>query len=148
MVMSDLSQVLAIERACFPTPWTWENFRFEIHNPCARSLVVRRGTEVLAYVCVWIVAGELKINNIAVRAEWRRRGLGAALLERVLRQARSEACEEASLEVRPSNRAAERLYRRYGFRRVGRKRRYYLDTGEDAVLMAADLKIPDDKCGR
>ena len=135
----DLDQVLEIERAVFPVPWSRESFRHELGNPRARNLVVRRGSEIAGYVCVWLVAGELKINNVAVRDGWRRRGLAARLIETVLEMADDEACDEATLEVRTSNLAALELYRRFGFREVGRRKAYYQDTGEDAILMTKAL---------
>jgi ribosomal-protein-alanine N-acetyltransferase len=101
----DLDQVLAIERASFRSPWRREHFLFEIHeNRCAVNRVLRHGSRVLAYACVWEIHGELKINNIAVRAEQRRRGVGKWLLRRILADARSGGCTVARLEVRPSNR--------------------------------------------
>ena len=140
MAETDLDQVLAIEMEAFPTPWTRDNFRFEIRaNPLARNLVVRNGKQVLAYACLWVVGDELKINNIAVRAEWRGRGLGGALLTRVLERGRAEGCTDAELEVRPSNEVARRLYERYGFREVRRRKGYYQDTREDAIVMTARL---------
>jgi len=140
MTEDDLDQVLTIEREAFPTPWTRDNFRFEIRaNPFARNLVARRGRHVLAYACLWVVGDELKINNIAVRAEWRGRGLGAALLARVLERGRAEECSEAELEVRPSNEVARRLYEHHGFREVRRRKGYYQDTREDAIVMVARL---------
>lgn len=140
MADQDLDQILAIEAEAFPTPWTRDNFRFEIHsNPFARNPVVRRGAEVLAYACAWVVGDELKINNIAVQSAWRGRGLGAALLRHVLERGRNEGCTEAELEVRPSNEVARRLYERHGFRAVRRRKGYYQDTREDAIVMVAPL---------
>ncbi len=136
---TDLAQVLEIERAVFPAPWSAEGFRYELSNPRARVLVARSGTEVVGYVCVWLLQCELKINNVAVRDDWRRRGLGARLLETVLQLGRSEGCDEATLEVRASNVVAVSLYRRFGFREVGRRKAYYRDSGEDAVLMTKAL---------
>jgi len=140
MTEKDLDQILDIEREAFPTPWTRDNFRFEIRaNPCAHNLVVRDGRRVLAYACLWVVYNELKINNIAVRAEWRGRGIGGALLGLALERGRLEGCTEAELEVRPSNEVARRLYERYGFREVRRRKGYYQDTREDAIVMTATL---------
>ena len=140
MTEDDLDQVLAIERAVFPTPWSLRSFQFELRdNPHATNLVVRIEGRVRAYACVHRVAGDLRINNIAVDEPWRRRGLGSALLSRILELGRSARCGIASLEVRPTNRSARALYERYGFRVVGRRRGYYQDTGEDAVLMEKDL---------
>lgn len=139
MTEGDLEQVLAIECVAFAAPWSRESFRYELANPRAGNLVVRRGAEVLGYVCVWAIAGELKINNVAVRADVRGRGLGATLLEAAIELGRARGCFEATLEVRPSNRAAASLYRRLGFQEVGRRQAYYQDTGEDAILMHKDL---------
>jgi ribosomal-protein-alanine N-acetyltransferase len=132
--------VLAIEAEAFPTPWTRDNFRFEIHsNPFARNLVVRLGNALLGYACLWVVGDELKINNIAVLREWRGRGVGTALLRRVFDRGRAEGCREAELEVRPTNDVARRLYERHGFREVRRRKGYYQDTREDAIVMTAPL---------
>jgi len=139
MTEGDLEQVLAIEREAFTAPWSRASFRYELGNPRAGNRVVRRGAEVLGYVCVWAIAGELKINNVAVRADVRGNGLGAALLEAAIEFGRARGCFEATLEVRPSNRAAAALYRRFGFRAVGRRKAYYQETGEDAILMLKEL---------
>ncbi len=132
----DLDQVCEIERGSFASPWKHEHFRFEIlENPWAVNRVVRRGLEVLAYSSVWEIHGELKINNIAVHDACRRAGLGCWLLRRILAHARRGGCGVACLEVRPSNRAALNLYREHGFREVGRRKGYYQQDGEDAILM-------------
>jgi ribosomal-protein-alanine N-acetyltransferase len=139
MVESDLDQVEAIERDAFPAPWPRESFRYELRNPRAHNRIARVGNAVVGYVCVWLVAGELKINNVAVRRDYRGRGVGARLLAAVIDLGRSEGCEEATLEVRPSNLEARALYERFGFREVGRRKRYYPDSGEDAILMTLPL---------
>lgn len=137
----DLDEVLAIERASFPTPWSRESFLFEIEeNPFAWNVVLREGRRVVAYACLWVVDLELKINNIAVHPGARRRGFGRRLLREVLERGRARGCVEAALEVRPSNDAARELYRSFGFRDVGRRKGYYQDTREDAILMSADLR--------
>lgn len=140
MSEADLDAVLAIERVSFPTPWTRDNFEFEIRsNPFARNFVVRRDGALVAYACVWIVGDELKINNIAVHASRRGTGLGSQLLSRLLERGRVEGCVEAELEVRPSNLRARRLYERHGFREVRRRKGYYQDTQEDALVLVAGL---------
>ncbi len=140
MLPSDLDEVLAIEEASFAVPWSRESFRFELQaNPYARNLVMREGTKIVAFACLWIVYDELKINNIAVDAGERRKGFGAILLRWILDFGREHGCTEATLEVRPSNFAARALYVAHGFREVGRRKGYYRDTQEDAILMAAEL---------
>jgi ribosomal-protein-alanine N-acetyltransferase len=140
MLESDLDGVLAIEEASFSVPWSRESFLFEIQaNPYARSFVMRRGGRIVAFTCVWVVDDELKINNIAVDPGERRTGCGKELLRWVLDYGRSVGCTEATLEVRPSNQAALDLYAAHGFREMGRRKGYYRDTQEDAILMAAEL---------
>ncbi len=140
MSEADLDAVLRIERASFPTPWSRDNFLFELRdNPFARNVVLRRGREVLGYSCLWLIDRELKINNIAIAPEHRGTGLGAALLDGVLELGAAESCTESTLEVRPSNLVARRLYESRGFEVIGRRKGYYQDTGEDALVMRAGL---------
>ena len=135
-----VEQIMAIEEASFASPWRSEHFLYEIgENLWAVNLVVELGDEVLAYACVWELEDELKINNIAVRDDQRRRGIGRWLLVRVLERGRRRGCTMACLEVRPSNLAAVQLYREHGFREVGRRVGYYQQEGEDALLMELAL---------
>ncbi len=137
---TDLDGVLAIEEASFPVPWSRESFRFEMHeNPYAWNVVVKTSGLVVGFACLWALDEELKINNIAIHPDWRGRGLGTRLLRWILDFGRSEGCAEATLEVRPSNEVARTLYRRHGFEEVGRRKGYYRDTHEDAILMTAKL---------
>lgn len=136
----DLDAVLEIERVSFPTPWTRDQFLFEIRdNGVAWNPVLRDSERVRAYACTWIVADRMEINDVAVEPALRGRGLGRELLRHALDVARARGCGSARLEVRPSNLPAIALYRSLGFREVGRRPRYYDDTGEDAVLMNLEL---------
>jgi ribosomal-protein-alanine N-acetyltransferase len=140
----DLEQVLVIERKSFASPWSGDNFRHEIHrNRFAVNYVLEREETILGYACVWFVGRELKINNIAIRAEERRKGLGELLLKAVLRSAAEVGCLTAELEVRESNLPAQRLYRKHGFVQVGRRRNYYRHEGEDALLFSMRLRPRD-----
>jgi ribosomal-protein-alanine N-acetyltransferase len=132
----DLDEVLAIERDCFPSPWTRENFLYEIRlNRAAANWVLEQGDVIAGYACVWFLGPELKINNFAVRGDRRRQGLGDRLLRALLSRARELGCRTAQLEVRPSNRSARALYRKHGFVEVGRRKNYYQLEGEDALLL-------------
>jgi len=140
MAESDLDQVLAIENASFPSPWQREHFLHELQqNSFAHNWVLKRGATVVGYASVWHLERELKINNIAIAPELRGAGLGRRLLEAVVEEATREGCEKAELEVRPSNIAALKLYRRHGFRESGRRRNYYQREAEDAIVMEARL---------
>jgi ribosomal-protein-alanine N-acetyltransferase len=140
MTVADLQRVLAIERMCFTSPWTEANFRYEVEeNPMAWNLVGRADGEVVAFACAHNVADELMINDLAVDPSARRRGIGSGLLRHIMDGARIRGCRLATLEVRPSNAPARALYEAFGFEVVGRRRGYYADTGEDAILLARDL---------
>ena len=137
---ADLSDVLAIERASFSMPWSRGAFLYEIEqNQVARCWVGREDGRVVGYICLWDVADELHITNVAVHPEARRRGVGRALLDSVFERARAAGSRVVLLEVRPSNVEALALYESFGFRVVGSRRGYYYDTGEDALVMETDL---------
>lgn len=98
---------------------------------------------VLGYAGFWKLGGEVHISTIAVHPDHRRRGLGELLLLHMLDRAVERGSEFVTLEVRESNRIAQRLYEKYGFRTVGRRDRYYTDNHEDALLMTlSDLASP------
>lgn len=143
----DLDEVLVIERASFPTPWSRASFLHEIQeNPFSWNLVLRRSGRVAAYASLWIVDDELRINDIAVDARLRAKGIGTAFLDWILREATRRGCRRTVLEVRPSNTIARRLYARFGFRQVGVRRGYYQDRHEDGLVLEADL--PSGHCPR
>jgi ribosomal-protein-alanine N-acetyltransferase len=140
MTLDDLPEVLAIERAAFTSPWTEDNFRHEVEdNPLAWNLVARDGRKIVAFACTYVVSDELMINDLAVDASERRRGVGSTILRQLLDGARIRGCRRATLEVRPGNRAARALYEGFGFAVVGVRPAYYADTGEDALLLTCAL---------
>ncbi len=140
MTLDDLGEVLAIERASFQTPWSRGAFRYELtQNRVARSVVVRIGREIVGYLCLWEIGHEIHITNLAVHPSFRRRGVARALLGRVMEDARRSGVELVFLEVRPTNVEAVTLYESFGFRVIGRRKGYYFDTGEDALVMEARL---------
>jgi len=136
----DLDEVIAIERVSFSMPWSRNAFLYELErNRVARCRVVREDRHVVGYLCLWEVADELHITNLAVHPRFRRRGVARSLLGEVLAEARRDGRRVVVLEVRPSNREARGLYESFGFRVIGRRRGYYYDTGEDALVMEAQL---------
>lgn len=146
MDVGDLDEVLPIERASFQTPWSRGAFLHELRkNHVARCWVARAETvsapAVVGYLCLWEIGPEVHITNLAVHPEWRRRGIARALLARMLLDARHRRVRLAILEVRPTNVEARNLYESLGFRVVGRRKGYYVDTGEDALVMETDLTV-------
>lgn len=140
MALADLDAVLAIERASFTAPWSRSAFVHELQqNRAARCWVARVGAELVGYLCLWEVGPELHITNLAVHPGWRRRGVARTLLGDILEDARRRGLTMAFLEVRPTNHEARGLYEHFGFRVIGQRKGYYVDTGEDALIMEADL---------
>jgi ribosomal-protein-alanine N-acetyltransferase len=147
MRAADLDEVLAIERASFSLPWSRGAFLYEIEqNQVARCWVLRQKRRVVGYLCLWEIADEVHITNIAVHPDSRRQGLGRTILKQILDDARRRALRVVVLEVRPSNTEARALYDSFGFRVVGRRRGYYYDTGEDALVMEATLADGNRRC--
>jgi len=136
-VYADLPQVIGIERRAFPTPWSLAMFVLEMSKPSSICLAAasedggRR--RLVGYLICSRYADTWHLMNVAVDPPARRRGIASALLEQLLHQAGAAA--PYTLEVRPSNLEAISLYERFGFRSTGTRRRYYRDTGEDAVVM-------------
>jgi len=142
MMLADIPGVMEIENRSFPTPWSESSFRYELlENPYASLFVVRRRDPagVVAFACVWIVDQEIKVNNIAVHPDWRCRGVGTRLLRHLIDFGRDQGCREMTLEVRPSNEAALALYGAAGFARIGRRKQYYTDSHEDAIIMGLPI---------
>ena len=135
-----LDEVLSIEENSFASPWRRAHFRHEMRdNRWAVNLVATRGGRVAGYACVYCIDGELQINNLCVHAASRGSGLGRWVLDKVLDEGRARGCEIATLEVRPSNGPARRLYAGAGFVETGRRRNYYRIEGEDAILLSRNL---------
>jgi len=136
MTVNDLDQVMEIERVSFPTPWSRAAYHRELtDNAYARYVVATRDGQVVGYAGMWVLLEEAHVTNIAVHPRYRRRGLGETLMRELMRLAREAGASRMTLEVRPSNSPAQRLYAKLGFHRHGIRRRYYSDTKEDAIVM-------------
>ncbi len=140
MEVSDLPRVMEIERASFSTPWTPATFLGLLGRPDSHLVAAEIEGRVVAYAAFWQVLDQAELGDIAVDPEWRQRGLGALVLQHVLDQATQQGVRELYLEVRESNRTAQRLYERHGFRIVGRRRNYYSGPREDARVLRVLLQ--------
>ena len=133
----DLDDIVAIETASFSNPWTRDMYVRELQNPDVSFLYVLRVPDegIVAFCSFWLVLDEVHINNLAVRGEFRGRGVGTALLEHVLQAGASRGAERATLEVRRSNAPARRLYERLGFEVAATRPNYYVSPAEDALIL-------------
>ena len=138
---SVLDDVVRMESASFPSPWTRKSFERELVQPQALFRVAyldRMGSRMVGYICSWFMVNELHILKIAVDERCRRMGVATRLLEDTLYRSGRPA-GFAYLEVRPGNAAALDFYNRMRFDRIGRMPGYYPDTGEDAILLFRGL---------
>jgi [ribosomal protein S18]-alanine N-acetyltransferase len=138
----DLQQIFEIERLAFPTPWSLSSFQRELTLPFSRLTVAVSSEDedgaVYGFLCRWLVADECHILNIAVHPDFRRSGMGAALLRRAIDEAKEKRAQVVTLEVRRTNLAARCLYRMFDFEQQ-RLRRDYYGPGEDALVMELRL---------
>ena len=137
MTEEDLEEILAIEQASYRTPWSRRAFEGEIRAPQAHPLVLGQSDPpfVIGYVCSWRTMDECHILNVAVHPSFRRMGIASQMIDHLLEKCRAEGILHYFLEVRVSNEGAISLYKKYGFKVCGVRRRYYADTGEDALIM-------------
>jgi ribosomal-protein-alanine N-acetyltransferase len=138
--------ILEIEKASFPSPWSVHAFREEIERPVSSLWGLVTDNKLVGYICFWEFAGEIHLMNIAVHPDRRRSGLGQHMLNRMIEAGISKGFQTAWLEVRPSNLKARRLYKKTCFRETGRRPQYYKDTHEDAIVMS--LQNLSDLSGR
>ena len=141
MQLDDLDAIMEIEPILFVgDPWPRSMYEYEMtHNEFSFYRVIHGETpeqpRVLAYAGVWMLYDSAHVATIGTHPAWQRRGLGAWLLLHLIDESLARGAVEVTLEVRKSNLAAQALYSQFGFEKVGRRRRYYRDTGEDALLM-------------
>jgi ribosomal-protein-alanine N-acetyltransferase len=135
LTYADLPQVIAVERRAFPTPWSLAMFVLELSKPSGICLAALRADELVGYTICSRYDTVWHIMNVAVDPAVRRQGIATALLEELIARLDRDGTAQITLEVRPSNAAAIALYERFGFRSAGRRRRYYQDNGEDALVM-------------
>lgn len=139
--MRELAEISRLDELCQPHPWGPAIFQGELlRGDSGYAMVLEDGAGGLdAYFCGWVVVDEFHVGNVGVRPELRRRGLAKSMMDDAHRWARSRGAGLAHLEVRAGNAAAIALYEGLGYRRVGVRKGYYADNGEDAHLLVADL---------
>ena len=137
----DVPAMARIERESFDEPWSADEITKDVTaGGNVYVAVALCGEERSGYAEIRSIAGEAQIYNIAVSPEFRRNGIGEALLRHLIDKAEQDGCVFVTLEVRDGNDAAMELYKKLGFREVGRRRGYYNKGSEDAILMDLDLR--------
>ncbi|HXH61061.1 MAG TPA: ribosomal protein S18-alanine N-acetyltransferase [Fimbriimonadaceae bacterium] len=132
---SHIDQILLIEKSANGSPWSRKSFEQEIGHEPSEFIVAKKDGRVIGYAGAWIVADECHITTVAVAEEFRRQGLGKRLIVELLERSRDRGALCATLEVRAGNAAAIALYDGLGFRSAGRRKAYYPNNREDAVIM-------------
>lgn len=140
MTEADLDQVLAIETASFPSPWSREHFVNELEAHHSFPSIAELDNRVAGYVCLMSLFEEAQILDIAVDPLLRGHGIARLLMDHAISVALEKGAEVLSLEVRSSNSAAITLYERCGFICTGLRQRYY-EGRDDAVLMEKKLSL-------
>jgi ribosomal-protein-alanine N-acetyltransferase len=139
MALEDVEEVARLEKLCFSDPWTKRCFQDELEHQFSIPLVVKISQKIVGYACLWHVDDQMEIANFAVSPEFRRKGIGRMLMQKVLSEAEKRGCTSLMLSVRESNLPALNLYKEFGFVEVGRRKRYYRFPIEDAVIMVKNL---------
>lgn len=141
MLLSDLAEVLVIDRASFSLPWPESAYRYEIQDnessicQVAELLDAQGNVRLVGLVVTWVILDEAHIATIATHPDFRRQGVARRLLIENLKSGLESGVRSATLEVREHNLTAQELYRQFHFEVVGRRPRYYRDDHEDALLM-------------
>jgi ribosomal-protein-alanine N-acetyltransferase len=144
MTVDDVVQVVAIDQMSFSLPWPTSSFYFELtDNQASRCWVAELDGRVVAMLVAWLIVDEIHIATIATHSDFRKQGIGKKLLLHTLQSAKAEGALTSFLEVRESNDAAIRMYRKFGYVESGRREGYYKDNGEDAILMTLDALKSD-----
>lgn len=139
MTLEDIPAVVELDQRSFSLPWPERSFRFEItENPASHCWVAEADGKVVGMIVVWLIVDEAHVATIATHPDFRRQGIGKNLLGYALRDLIGKGARSSFLEVRESNVAAQDMYRKFGYKESGRRRRYYKDNDEDAILMNLD----------
>lgn len=153
MVLADVDQVMAIEAVSFPTPWPREAFVYELsrnRNAVCWVAELTQGAnepQVVGSTIIWLGPEGAHIGTLAIHPDYRRYGIGQSLLSKALMAVKKRGGLQAYLEARVSNAPAQALYRKCGFEAVGVQKKYYADTGEDAIIMLLS-PIEDEKLAK
>ncbi len=145
ITVADIDQILAIERHSFEDPWPRMTFLQELSNGNAGNYAVRQHSpglskDIIGYICFQVFSGKMHISKVAVALEWRGQGIASWLINACLKRVVKKGARAAFLEVRCSSISAVKLYLKLGFDIVEKRKNYYLNPKEDALVMMKILK--------
>lgn len=136
--------ILDIERASFPSPWSANAFKAETEKHISHLWALISNGMVAGYICFWMLENEIQLINLAVHPEKRGNCFGQFLLTRMIKKGVSKGIRHIWLEVRPSNSGARSLYKKMGFIETGIRPKYYSETKEDAIVMSLKFSVNGD----
>lgn len=139
MTESDVEGVWAVDKECFKLSWSLNSFYEEMKNELSVYFVAKEENEIVGYAGFWNVAGAGDITNVAVHPDYRRKGIASLLILTMIKKSRELNLSSLTLEVRESNIAAQNLYAKFGFSTIGRRKAFYSDNREDALIMSLVL---------
>jgi len=131
-----LNDILKIETSCFPNPWSRQSFINEINNEVSSNWVYVLNSNLVGYLFGWHIGDEFQINNIATHEKFRRLGIAKKMINNIISKL---VLKDIFLEVSKSNSSAILLYEKLGFKKNGRREKYYSDNS-DAVLYKMEIK--------
>ena len=141
MTREDIPRIVQIEQECFSLPWSENVLSSELKNPLSLWVVATDDGAVIGYVGAQIVPDEADMMNLAVDAQYRRQGIGKALVEHLIASLQERMVRSLTLEVRVSNAPAVSLYEGMGFLTVGRRPNYYQKPKEDAWILRKEWQL-------
>ncbi|WP_139491909.1 ribosomal protein S18-alanine N-acetyltransferase [Brevibacillus dissolubilis] len=140
MTVEDVGPVVELEHLSFTTPWPMEAFITELTvNQNAKYVVATANGRVIGYCGMWVIIDEAHITNVAIHPDYRGLKIGEKLMRQMMGLAVIFGAERMTLEVRPSNEVARNMYKKLGFEDAGRRKGYYSDNNEDALIMWVNL---------
>lgn len=135
MTQGDADAVADLELKCFAMPWSRADFFREIKNELAEYVIGELDKKIVAYAGAWVSFEQAEVMHVAVEPKLRGQGIGTLLFGELIKAVKARGAKSITLEVRPSNAAAIKLYENFGLKSVGRRKNYYRDNDEDALIM-------------
>ena len=136
----DLPGLMIVEELSFSTPWSKQSLLAEVKNPIAYYWVWEMEGKIAGYLGVWFILDEAQITNVAVHPEYRGMGGAKLLITQLLESMKEKGIKSATLEVRPTNEKAIKLYEKFGFTEIGRRVGYYIEEKEDALIFEVKVE--------